>query len=442
MSRGIVLILYNLLLPFALLVLMPGYLLKMKRRGGYGGHFWQRCGLYRRSVKRRLGENEHDWIHAVSVGEVLVAEKFIRAWKDRDPKARIVLSTTTSTGHGLAVERFHDQDDVIVLYNPIDFPVCAWLARRAIRPRRLILTESEIWPNLVWQLRHSGLPVSLINARLSSRSERRYLKFSALTRPIFSMLSRVCVQFESDIDRWAGLGVRRDRIRCVGSIKYDFAVGKPDKQIAVFRNLLSGLWGESVEKRRVLLLGSTHDGEEELLARSFLQLHDEFPDLFLIIVPRHFERTPGIIPGLRKHGLEPVRRSTLDGQIEMHLLDGAEDTRCLLVDTTGELLAWYYLADAVVMGKSFLSTGGQNPAEPIAAGLPVFTGPHMENFRELMEGLLQAGGIQQVADADELPGRIAQVLRSPAEAGKLARRGQKHLGLHKGAAARTVQEIA
>ncbi len=444
MSLKGVLLIYNLLLPFALILALPGFVVKMVRRGNYGRDFLQRFGIYRWDVGERLRENRETgrvlWVHAVSVGEVFIARKLIDAILSQDRTWKIVLSTTTSTGHALA-ERLYPEwgGSVTVMYNPIDLPWASGRALRKIRPRALVLVEAEIWPNLVCKAKAMGMPVVLVNARLSPRSESRFRRFAPLVRPLFALLDAVLVQFEEDASRWSGLGVAPDRIRWLGSIKFDIETVGDAGQVEVFRGLLRDVAG--VERRPVLLAGSTHAGEEKLIGEVWRKLREEVPGLFLIVVPRHFERAGGVVEDLKGLGLEPVLRSTLqeDAREGRDAVGGNE--RCLVVDTTGELASWYCLADAVIIGKSFLSAGGQNPVEPIGAGKPVFVGPRMENFESIVRELREAGGVVQVRDADELWTRLAEYWRDPERGREMAAAGQKVLAQHRGASRRTVEQL-
>ncbi len=441
-----VLLIYNLLLPLALVFGLPRYLIKAIRRGGARDNFAQRFGRYDQTVLDRWQqENENSdkriWIHAVSVGEVLVALKVIHSLLDEDAGRGLILSTTTPTGYRLAKDEC--PESVCVIYNPVDLP---WVVRGAldkICPGHLILVEAEVWPNLVSQAKRRGVSVSLVNARLSERSERRFQKFGVLTRPLFGMLDHVCVQFERDVKRWQGLGVELQRIYEVGSIKYDEGEKeKPVAQIAEMESLLRGLGIRSCQP--VLLAGSTHAGEEALIGNAYRALCELWPDLVYIVVPRHVERSTEVVKDLESIGLTPHLRS--EQRVGSRVNDGAElpeagKPLCLVVNTTGELRAWYHLASVVVVGKSFLGKGGQNPVEPVMAGKAVVTGPHMENFKAVMEQLLQVKGLLQVSGEDRLSPAIRAVLENTDESDLMAERGREALDRHRGAARRTVKVI-
>ncbi|MGI9243925.1 MAG: 3-deoxy-D-manno-octulosonic acid transferase, partial [Verrucomicrobiales bacterium] len=336
MSRWSVYLIYNLLMPLVLLVSLPGYLMRMLRRGNYRQHFLQRFGFYQDEVAGRLAAAKRPcWIHAVSVGEVLIALKLVREMRRREPGIEIVLSTTTSTGFALANEKsagFGDGPTPVVIYNPVDFRSIVRRVMRRVDPRMLVLIEAEVWPNLVARAKRNGVPVSLVNARLSDRSERRFKRVAALVQPVYEQLDRALVQDERDIDRIAMLGVRRERIECVGSVKFDpEGTPAPVDQIRQFGDLLAQSFGGRLEGRKILLAGSTHDGEEALIGGVYRGLRETYPELFYIAVPRHFERAPAVIAQLESEGLHPVLRSELDTS------EIGGDADCLVVNTTGEL---------------------------------------------------------------------------------------------------------
>ena len=438
MSRFWVYLLYNLLLPVVLLIGFPRFVMKGIQRGGLARNFRQRLGHYRPEVREQLSRSGNLWIHAVSVGEVLVALKLIRELRQQRPEASIVLSTTTTTGYRLADEETSsDREHITVIHNPVDLP---WIVHRVlnrIRPERLILVEAEVWPNLVQQAVARRIPVILVNARLSDRSESRFRKFGALTRPIFSQIDRVGVPFEGDIDRWEGLGIERDRITVTGSVKFDEdPAARPESQVAELASWLAE--NEFPDKGKILLAGSTHAGEEALIGRAWLTLRERFPDLQYVVVPRHAERAREVASDLRTLGCHPVLKQPLgEASPEERNPDAAP---VWIANTTGELRAWYHLSDLVVVGKSFLGRGGQNPVEPVVAGKPVVVGPHMQNFRAIVADLLRAGGIRQL-EGQDLAEELGRLQEHPEEAGDLARKGAEALARHSGASRRTAELV-
>jgi 3-deoxy-D-manno-octulosonic-acid transferase len=417
---------YNLLWPLGLVFFLPGYLVKMFRRGGYREKFGQRLGNYDAHLRARLYWKKSIWLHAVSVGEVTIALKLARQIRILKPDVHCVLTTTTTTGFAFANQNAPDW--IEVMYSPLDFWPVMRRAFAAIRPKAIILVEAEVWPNLVAEAHARKIPIALVNARLSPRSEKRFRMFRSFVAPTFRLLDAICVQNLEDLERWKALGVEADRIHHVGSIKYDpqNAEVDPDLPAAI-------LAGFGLEKRTVIFGGSTHSGEEKVLAEVFRALRKDFVDLLLILAPRHTERTAEIQRELEAIGFRVALRSQLP--VPDPILD------CLLIDSTGELHDWYGVAALAFIGKSLLARGGQNPAEAILAGKPVVFGPHMENFAVLANTLVTQRGALQVNSATELRRAMSALLANPDDREEMARNARKALDAHRGAAARTAQLI-
>ncbi|HEU5246496.1 MAG TPA: glycosyltransferase N-terminal domain-containing protein [Candidatus Udaeobacter sp.] len=423
---------YNLFWPIGLLFFLPGYFVKMIRRGGYREKFGQRLGIYDHKLRARLSKQKATWLHAVSVGEVNIALKLANALRALEPDLHCVLTTTTTTGFALANKNASPW--IEVMYTPLDYWPIMRRAFSAIRPTRILLVEAEVWPNLVAFAHECRIPTILVNARLSPRSERRFRRFRFFVAPTFRLLDLVCAQEPEDIDRWAALGISRSRIRAVGSIKYD-----PDgrhQSVEAQEDAQQADVNHADPGRPVLFGGSTHRGEEEILARIFLHLRQEFPSLRLFIAPRHVERLREIRTQLAALPL----RVSLASEVARQLPDES-DADCIVLDTTGELRRWYGIATIVFIGKSLTAHGGQNPVEPIMAGKPVVFGPHMENFGTLAEGLVSKKGAIQVRDDDTLERTISDLLRDAKARQRLVQSAREVLSQHQGATARAAALI-
>jgi 3-deoxy-D-manno-octulosonic-acid transferase len=428
---------YNLCWPIALLFFLPGYLRKMVRRGGYRGKFGQRLGIYDRELRIRLSKQRSTWLHAVSVGEVNIALKLANALRALEPDLRCVLTTTTTTGFALANQNPPAWIDVV--YTPLDYWPIMRRAFSVIRPARILLVEAEVWPNLVAFAHACRIPSALVNARLSPRSESRFLRFRFFVAPTFRLLDLICVQEPEDGDRWQRIGVEGNKIKWTGSIKYDptafdnvvDAQAPGEAEAASLRGVLPALSPD----RAVLFGGSTHRGEEEILATIFLRLRHEFPSLLLFIAPRHVERLREIRSQLEVLGLRVALAS------EARVGRQRNDADCMLLDTTGELQRWYSIATIVFIGKSLTAQGGQNPVEPILAGKPVAFGPHMENFATLARALVSKKGAIQVRDADSLERVVVELLRDSKARDRLVQNAREVLNAHQGATARAAALI-
>jgi len=414
---------YNLFWPIGLLLFLPGYFIKMVRRGGYREKFGQRLGIYDRDVRICLSKQRSTWMHAVSVGEVNVALRLANALRELEPDLHCVLTTTTTTGFALATRNAPAW--IEIMYTPLDYWPIMRRAFSVIRPARIVLVEAEVWPNLAALAHLRRVPLALVNARLSPRSERRYRRFRFLVAPTFRLLDLVCVQEIQDTDRWAALGVDPGRIKWTGSIKYD-----PDVQLedhAVTASVRDALFAPD---GAVLFGGSTHRGEEEILAEIFLRLRQQIPSLRLFIAPRHVERLREVRAQLEALGLRVALASEARSGRE------GNDADCLVLDTTGDLQRWYDIATVVFIGKSLTAQGGQNPVEPILAGKPVVFGPHMENFAMLAKALVSKNGAIQVRDANSLERAIVELLLDSDARQHLVQNAHEVLATHQGATAR------
>lgn len=421
MKALLILVLYNVLYPLFLFLSLPGYLIKMYKRGGFGTGLMERFGYYK--VKKEKEPQGVIYVHAVSVGEVLIALKWIREWLVRE-KTPVVLATSTSTGHEVA--RKQAPEGVRILYSPLDLPGLPGCCLERFSPVALVLIEAELWPNMGMAARKRGIPLIMLNARLSARSERRYRKVLPLANIFFSFLDKVCVQDAVDASRFEGIGIPSDKIVVTGSIKFDQkGVSAPGKR-AEFSTILEQL----AQGKPIVLAASTHAGEEVLIASAAREC-----GYFPLIVPRHAERRMEIARELKKKGWEPVLRS--DGILPA----GDRSHVCYIADTTGELKDWTAHADMAVIGKSFLAEGGQNPAEAVAAGVPVITGPHMENFQALVDLLEEAKGIAR-CDAADLAATLRGLCENPQEARRQAENARQALESHYGATQKSVELVA
>ena len=404
---------YNVLFFVGFTLLLPHFFWRMRRRGGYARNFLQRIARYSPEAQKRLGEVSRVWIHAVSVGEILVAERLIRELRAAMPDLRFLVSTTTSTGYALADRRLDPQDALI--YVPADLPCIIRRALNRIRPRALILVENELWPNLIRQCRRRGIPVCMVNARISERSFRGYRRVRLFTRALLPQLQAFCAQSEVDARRLVALGAPPDRVRVLGSAKYDLETGgdgAEERARSVFRAAAAS------PQAPVLLGGSTWPGEEEALLDAYRELRVKWPDLWLVLVPRHAERAGDIEREILARGLSLVRRSELRPDAPPFSLR----PDVLLVDTTGELRDFYAGATVIFVGKSLTRHGGQNLIEPAVFGRAILVGPFMENFAAILNDFRTAEAVVQVADAAGLQQALGELLSDPARREALGRR--------------------
>jgi 3-deoxy-D-manno-octulosonic-acid transferase len=320
------------------------------------------------------------------------------------------------------------------IYYPIDCRKFVARALAAIHPDAIILVEGEIWPNFLWRARSLDTPLFLINARLSDRSHARYRRFGFLFRDLFASFTAVGAQNESDAARLREIGCRQEAVQVVGNLKFDAAASTHRRPLEV-RALLAGL--RIPTEAPLFVAGSTHAGEEDILAEQFLRLRAQFPELILVLVPRHFERAREIARTLAKRGIRFVQRSEISrGAARLR-----GDCQCLLVNTTGELRSFYEHATIVFVGKSLTAKGGQNPIEPAALGKAVIFGPNMQNFAEVTRVLLAADAAVQVRDATALEQATFDLLSRPERREELGRNAREVVRKNQGAAERTVDLI-
>ncbi len=412
--------LYRLLAPCLLGIALPSWLRKMVARDGWSTPFGERFGIYRNDIESAPCGRIH--LHAVSVGETLIALKFLQSWRQRhaDP---VVLAVGTATAYQLAVAS--TIDDLTVVYAPLDIHAFVLRYLRRFEPVLIVLVEAEAWPELMTQCQKRAIPVCMINARLSSRSERRYQKVRNWIMPLFGKISHIGLQSQEDAARFAGLGMKADRLQVTGSIKFDPVAAIKPKMRDEFAAILEPIRGG----RSVILAASTHDGEEQLLAQAVCNRNR-----LLVCVPRHAERRNEVKQQLSTAGLRVWLRS--DGVPPLGV-----EIDVLIIDSTGELRDWTSHADVVIIGKSFLSNGGQNPAEAILADKPVIVGPHMENFEPLTSQLLAAEGIIRIHEVENLSEELDQLLDHHHRIKAMTLRCREVLQIHAGATIRSMEMI-
>ncbi len=421
-------VLYQVLFVVGFTLMLPHFLLRMRRRGGYGPGFGERFARYAPDVAAKLAVGPRIWVHAVSVGEVHVAMAFIREWRARRPEARFVVSVNTPTGRKVAAAQLGEPD--VLVYFPVDIPLVVRRVLDAIRPAALVLCEGELWPNLIRGCARRGIPVASINTRVSDRSFRGYRRVRLFTRRLLPLFSRFCAQGAEDGRRLVELGAPADRVRVVGSAKYEAAVPGPStagRARAFLRG--AGFPDDAI----VLVGGSTWAGEEAALLDICRDLRAEFPALRLVLVPRHAERAPEVVAELERRGVPFVRRSGGPAP--------AVPPEAALIDTTGELMGFYGAADIVFVGKSLTQHGGQNPIEPALWSRPILVGPNMENFRPVVADFLETNALLQVPDASGLQAALRDLLADPARRADLGARAGAVVRAKAGAMRRTVEEL-
>lgn len=371
------------------------------------------------------------WVHAVSVGESIAAAPLVRELLARYPDLPITLTCMTPTGSERIRALFPEAQfagRVQHCYLPYDLPWAAARFLRQAQPRLAVIMETELWPNYIHQCARRDIPVALANGRLSARSARGYGRFAKLTAPMLAELNLLAVQSQAEAERFIALGARPETVEVTGSIKFDQQV---DADVLARASALREQW--QAQQRPVWIAASTREGEDALVIKAHRQLLATQPDALLILVPRHLERFDSAATQLREAGLAFVRRSSAAAV--------GPEVQVLLGDSMGELMFLYALADIAFVGGSLVETGGHNPLEPAALGLPVIMGPHRFNFQEITAKLLERNALCEVADAEALGAQVAELLGEPARALAMREAGLAVLKANQGALQRLLDGL-
>jgi 3-deoxy-D-manno-octulosonic-acid transferase len=408
--------LYTLLLCLLLPYILFHLLWRSRRQPEYLHHVGERFGFYRGKPAAPL-----IWLHAVSVGETRAAVPLVAQLRARYPKHRILLTHMTPTGR--ETSRLLFGDSVLQCYLPYDFPFAAQRFLRHFKPEIGLLMETEIWFNLVQACKKVGVPLLLVNARMSEKSARKYGRFKTLSRDSLQSLAAIAAQTEADARRLTELGA--PAVKITGNLKFDVAV--PQSAIDLGENLRQRFGAA----RPVFLAASTREGEEALIMEAMSRIG--IPDLLIVIVPRHPQRFDQVAEMLAQRGIRFQRRSANEAV--------APETQVVLGDSMGEMFAYYAACDIAFIGGSLLPLGGQNLIEAAAAGKPILVGPHTFNFGEATELAIQAGAARRVANAEELAKMVGDLLGRPQEMRAMSAAARAFAGQHRGAAERLMALI-
>ncbi len=433
-------LIYGFLLTIAFLATLPIFiyqaLFNRKRVSGV----WRRLGFLSDAPPERLNDESGTllrpaiWIHAVSVGEALAARPLVAALRARFPKYRLVISTTTATGQAVARSRLIEAD--AVLYFPFDWSFCVRRALDAVRPRAVILMESELWFNFLSECEARRIPVIVANGRVSDRSFARSLKFGFFVRRLYGLVTRFAMQSRLDAERAIELGAAAERVAVTGNLKFEVGEAPDSPKVAEAARVFA------LDSSPLVIAGSVVEGEEDAVIAAFEELRREngFGRTRMLIAPRHPERFDAVARALESSRLRVARRSAPEGDCA-----GAD---VILLDTVGELAALYRFASAVFVGGSLVPKGGHNILEPALYAKPIIVGPHMENFREITSEFLRRDALIQLPDASprelaaELRGALARLLRDENYAATLGSNARRAIDENRGATARTVEIIA
>ena len=416
---------YNFLLTFCVLLLLPLIALIIMVRGKYRGRTLERLGFKIDNINKKTAAHNADnpviWIHALSVGEVTSALPLVKAIRDDMDSSFIVFTTATRSGKQVADTLIAQLADII-LYSPFDLSFAVQRYITAINPSLFILVETDFWPNWLWQLQAQEIPAMLVNGRISEKSFASYNRFLFFFKPMFRCFDLLSMQTTGDADKMINLGIDPEKVITLGNLKYDMATEKgADKGVdraalAIDENLT--IW----------VCGSTHAGEENFLFAAFKELAED-NNLFLILAPRDISRGNELVALARQFGLKARTRTSQ-----------ATGGDVLILNTIGELAPCYGLARLAFVGGSLVAQGGHNPIEPAAYGVPVLFGSHMEDFMEIAHDLVACGGAETVT-AESLTTIASGILKSDDVHAAMAEAARTLVRQHRGGVANHLQAI-
>lgn len=402
---------YNVIQNILILLLWPAVLLFVLSKAKYRRRFWLRCGFGLRATCKTLHGNEQRfWIHALSVGELSSVVSLVKALRKSYPKAVILVSTTSTAGGLYAKERLSGSVDAFVAF-PYDHYLVVRYFLAVIRPHLFVQVETDFWPNFLAAVKGAQVPSFLVNGRVSLAGFRRYCTYKSLFLPMFNCFTRLGMQTQTDVNRMIELGIRPEKTCMPGNLKIDAAMPEfcePNPDIVT-----------PFKGKRLIVLGSTHPGEEEELAPVLDSVKMAYPDVRFIVAPREIERGREVAEIFESHGLPSVLRS--------ENTPAKEETCCLIVDTMGELVHYYQLADIAFVGGSLRPFGGHNPLEPVAFGKPVLFGSHMEDFEDICAEMLQEQCAVQVENGVALGREIGVLLKNRQRCKELGQAGHDYI---------------
>ncbi|EGU0166534.1 lipid IV(A) 3-deoxy-D-manno-octulosonic acid transferase [Vibrio parahaemolyticus] len=415
-------IIYTALLALASPFLLLGLYKSKPNKPKFGGRWKEHFGI----TPQLKTHQRPIWIHAVSVGESIAATPLIKELKQQYPEQPIVVTTTTSTG----AEQIAKLGDLVEhRYMPIDFGFAVKSFLKAIQPKKMLIIETELWPNTLNVVKQANIPITVVNARLSEKSCQNYAKVQLLFNQLHPCLTQVLCQTDSDAERFERLGVNKEKLSVTGSIKFDIQISDHVKQQG------EALRTQLGKDRPVWIAASTHKGEDEQVLEAHKQILESHPNALLILVPRHPERFDDVFTLCKKQGFETVRRT--ENQ------PAENTTQIYLGDTMGEMLVLIGAADICFMGGSLVGdkVGGHNVLEPAALGVPIISGPSYYNFKEIVEAMLASSGALIITDTTTLATHVEDLLSASDSAHQISKNALRILQLNQGSLTRTLNKV-
>lgn len=415
-------LLYNIFITLVFIIFSP-YLFVRALFGRHG--ISERLGNLPKNTKNRLFQKEVIWFHTASVGEVKILPPVIHSLKKKSPDSVVVVTSLTKTGKAEAKKILKDAE--LVFYPPIDIGFLVKRVVKKIKPKALVLVETEIWPNLIREVKRKKAKIVVINGRLSSKSFPLYFRFKRFFSEVLSFVDIFCMRTEEDSRRAIILGANPDKIKVLGNLKFDQILSSFSTHP---KEMLKKSFGIDLHSK-LIVAGSIREGEEKIVLNAFFRLKKEFLNLSLILAPRHMKRLKEIEKILHSLGLKFIRRTELKNQ------KVKEDV--ILLDTLGELFSLYSCADVAFVGGSLVPKGGHNILEPAIFGVPVLFGPHTENFKFAKDVLLNSGGGIMVKDGEELYQKLFLLLKNDKLKKGLGKKAQLAVRSQRGVSDETVE---
>lgn len=380
---------YNILLLIYWIGIVPVLLYRMVVKQGFYERIKPSMGFMTPALKKRIADRQVIWVHAASVGEIVAASPIVKGIQREFPQVAVIVSVVTDVGYGMAERILPDAEGII--FFPMDRPFFVRRALHLFNPLAILLVETELWPNFLRIAKDEQIPIMMVNGRISGRSYKRYMRIQSFVKCMLGSINRFCMQSNIAAEYITDLGAPASRVKVTGNTKYDqtYATVTDSEKEALLAEF--GFTGHFP----VIVVGSTHKGEEETILEAFNGLREQYPQARLLLAPRQIVRGEEIVTMCESYGLQAVRRSTMDRPAD-------EATPVVILDTIGELGRLYALGDIIFVGGSFVPVGGHNILEPAAHGKPIMVGPYMLNFTEIYQLLSDRGACRIVHNAEEL----------------------------------------
>ena len=419
---------YNIFLILYWFMLLPLLIYRLLFEEGFYYRVKQSAGVMPTPTLEKIAYHRAIWVHAASVGEVVAASPIVRELKKCYPEQMVVVSVVTATGHKMAQSIIPEADGHI--FFPVDIPVITNRIVKIVDPEIIILIETELWPNFLRIAWKKKIPVMMMNGRISDRSMRRYSLVKHYTKKMLNQIRVLCMQSSFDVEHIIAMGADPARVIITGNTKYDqtYATVSPEECAALKKEF------HFEGRGPVIVCGSTHSGEEEILMRTFARIKKEYPDLCVILTPREITRAPSVKAHVEANGFTVIRRSEMGTKA-----DDGRFHQVVILDTIGELGRLYSIADVVFVGGSLVKIGGHNILEPAAHGKPIIVGSYMFNFKEIFELLGKRGVCLMVKNEEELDQTLRSLLANPEKMKEMGEEALRVVHENRGATQRNIE---